>query len=76
MYVTAHHFAKSQADKNLVELCGEYSALVQARYLGVFVKFIALAGVREQAACICGRFEQVRMQEMGGPGPSRQAKVL
>lgn len=66
--------ATAAAIKNLAELGQESSTLARAKYLRVFGKKIALAGVRGQAARMCGRFEQARMQKAGGSGPSRRAK--
>ena len=67
--------ATAAASKNWAELGEESSTLARAKYLRVFGKKIALAGVREQAAWMCGRFEQARMQKAGGSGPSRRAKA-
>ena len=67
--------ATAAGTKNWAELGEESSTLARAKYLRVFGKKIALAGVREQAAWMRGRFEQARMQKAGGSGPSRRAKA-
>ena len=61
--------------KNWAELHKDSSSLSRTKYLRVFQKKIALSGFREQAAWMCGRFEQARMQKAGGSGPSRRAKA-
>ena len=63
------------ASKNWAGLSEESSTLARAKYLRVFGKKIALAAVREQAAWMCGRLEQARMQKAGGSGPSRRARA-
>ena len=67
--------ATAAATKNWAELGEESSTLARAKYLRVLGRKIVLAGVREQAPWMCGRFEQARMQKACGSGPSRRAKA-
>ena len=62
--------AAAAMDKNWADLGEESSTLARAKHLRVFGRKIALADVKEEAAWMCGRFEQTLMQKACGSGPS------